>query len=144
MVKKIWIFIYFIAILSLLSCIRKSPSKYEERVVPGKHIVLIENYSEEMLIGTNSDSLGQVMRNIVGKAKKYWIGGGVVEDSSYRHGFYFDPNTIVIAEITAEGMQTTIQQIEQNPSYYSENGFSNGYTEHAWYVLGLFKEYKSQ
>jgi len=54
-----------------------------------------------------------------------WIGGIVVADPSYEHGFYFDPNTVIVAEVTAEGLQTTICFIANTPSF-----FDGGY----WYV----------
>jgi hypothetical protein len=55
-----------------------------------------------------------------------WIGGTVVADPSYEHGFYFDPNTIVVASVTAEGYQTTICQIADKPGLF-DGGL--------WYVV---------
>lgn len=48
-----------------------------------------------------------------------WIGGIVIVDPEAEHGFRFDPNTIVVAEVTAEGLQTSICQIAANPSMYA-------------------------
>ena len=56
-----------------------------------------------------------------------WIGGRVVVDAENPLGFYFDPNTTVAAEITAEGEQTSLGAIKQNPTYFA--GFSWN-----WYV----------
>jgi hypothetical protein len=47
-----------------------------------------------------------------------WIGGIVVADSTAENGFYFDPNTVIVAEITAEGMQTSVCMISANPELY--------------------------
>lgn len=123
-------------------CKKDNPVEHEEQTAPGKHLVLIQNYSDTMWIGTHSDSLGEVMRTKVGDRNEYWIGGRVVPDEDYPWGFYFDPNTIVIAEMTVEGMQTTIRQIAEDTDYFANNGWSNGLTEHAWFVLGSFSEYR--
>jgi len=97
-----------------------------------------------MWIGTNSDSLAHIMETLTKTESQRWIGGKVVPDQEMPHGFYFDPNTIVIAEFTVEGMQTTIAQIADDPQYFAEHGWSNGLAEPAWYVLGLFLDYKNQ
>jgi hypothetical protein len=47
-----------------------------------------------------------------------WIGGIVVADQADEHGFHFDPDTVIVAEVTAEGMQTNICQIAANPVFY--------------------------
>ena len=111
--------------------------------VPGEFLVRVMNYSRTMWIGTNTDSIGVMMESCTGSQDEYWIGGGVVPDDSYPHGFYFDPNTVLVSEVTVEGMQTTIQQITEDPEYFAENGWSNGLTEHAWYISGVFLEYRS-
>lgn len=61
---------------------------------------------------------------------------------NYPWSFYFDPSTIVITEMTVEGMQTTIKQISKDTDYFANNGWSNGLTEHAWFVLGSFLLYR--
>jgi len=47
-----------------------------------------------------------------------WIGGTVIADENAEYGFYFDPKTVWIAEITIEVIQTTTCQIRDNPKYY--------------------------
>ena len=47
-----------------------------------------------------------------------WIGGTVYAEEGAEYGFNFDPSTVVIAEITAEGLQTNICQIADNPKAY--------------------------
>ncbi len=137
--------ILFFIISFILQCSqKKNPLINKDISVPGVYAVKIKNYTHTMWIGSNSDSLAQIMENLVGTDYKRWIGGKVVPDQEMPHGFYFDPNTIVIAEFTVEGMQTTISQIADDPQYFAEHGWSNGLAEHAWYVLGLFIDYKNQ
>jgi hypothetical protein len=136
--------VFICIILFAVSCEKgENPDVDIGPTVPGIFCVRIRNYSWTMWIGTNSDSIGVIMEHHTGTQEKYWIGGGVVPDDSCPHGFYFDPNTILISEATVEGMQTTIQQIEEDPLYFSENGWSNGLAEHAWYISGIFLEYCS-
>jgi len=47
-----------------------------------------------------------------------WIGGPVILTSKNSMGFYFDPNQTIAAEVTAEGLQTSLDQIEANPSQF--------------------------
>jgi hypothetical protein len=54
-----------------------------------------------------------------------WIGGTVYADESAPNGFYFDPSTVVVAEIVAETYQTNICQIAANPK---------GYDGGLWYI----------
>ena len=101
------------------------------------------NYSDEMWVGTNSNSLADEMKPLVGSGDRYWVGGEVVPDAELPHGFCFNPNTVLYAEVTVEGMQTTIRQIAEDPDYFANNGWPNGLANHAWYVSGLFQAYRS-
>ena len=88
-----------------------------------------------MWVGTNNDSTAQIMKSLVDTATMRWSGGRVLPDDKLSHGFYFDPNTLTIAEVTVEGMQTTISQIAKKPTFFSENGWSNGLAEHAMHIV---------
>ncbi len=57
----------------------------------------------------------------------YWIGGRVVVDAKNPLGFYFHPDTTASAEITAEGLQTGLDAIKENPAYFADFGC-------CWYV----------
>ena len=51
----------------------------------------------------------------------FWIGGIVVATSANAVGFYFDPNSTSSAEITAEVIQTSLDQIKSNPAQFAKN-----------------------
>ncbi len=51
-----------------------------------------------------------------------WIGGKVVVATDRSPPFFFDPQTILAAEITAEALQTTIAQIAQDPEFFTPEG----------------------
>jgi|GEM_PF-5784679 hypothetical protein len=136
-------FPFMVSVIFLAGCTRvKEPYRSEGTVVPGRYLVWIRNYGESMWIGTDSDSIAAIMRELVQVKGHAWIGGKVVPDASLPHGFYFDPATVLIAEFTAEGMQTTIAQIAADPQYYATHGWSTSRAEHAWYVWGEFVEYR--
>ncbi len=59
-----------------------------------------------------------------------WV-GGVVEiflfirpDPNYPWGFRFNPENITVAEVTAEGLQTTILDISENVNYWIGMGYA--------------------
>jgi hypothetical protein len=55
------------------------------------------------------------------------IGGFVVVDESAPLGFRFDPNTVRVAEVSAEGDQTSLCFIAEDPAMFANAG-------HQWYV----------
>ncbi len=40
-------------------------------------------------------------------------------------GFYFDPRTTYVAEVTVEAIQTTIDQIKANPDEFATNSLGS-------------------
>ena len=59
-----------------------------------------------------------------------WIGGIVIADPNAQWGFRFDSTTIVIAEVTAEGMQPNNSQMAQHPEIYTDGRI--------WYIPSAF------
>lgn len=55
-----------------------------------------------------------------------WV-GGKVEKYSNRWGFRFKPDTIAVADITAEGAQTWIRDISENFDYWANTFTQNVY-----------------
>lgn len=50
-------------------------------------------------------------------SERFFVGGIVIEYDN-KWGFRFDPNTITLAEFTAEGLQATIRYISENLDYW--------------------------
>jgi hypothetical protein len=71
-----------------------------------------------------------------------WIGGGVETfltfrpDLNYPWGFRFKPGTIVVAEVTAEGLQATIESISDNLDYWLDIGRAYVFARVTDYVTG--------
>jgi hypothetical protein len=54
---------------------------------------------------------------------RMWI-GGIVEKYDNKCGFRFKPDTIIIAQFTAEGLQATIKLISSNIDYWTNLGYA--------------------
>lgn len=54
---------------------------------------------------------------------RMWI-GGIVEEYENKWGFRFKPENVTIAQITAEGLQATIQFISGNLDYWLDLGWA--------------------
>lgn len=78
------------------------------------HHIAVEPVSEE------------VWNQLVGlyqNGTRMWI-GGIVEEYRNKWGFRFKPETITVAEVTAEGLQATIQYMSENLDYWLDLGWA--------------------
>jgi len=49
--------------------------------------------------------------------QRRWVGGKLINATNV-WGFIFDPDTIIVANVTAEALQTTLEQIKEDPNYW--------------------------
>jgi chitodextrinase len=84
--------------------------------------LLIESFGRLMWVGINNAQVAQEAAALAAGGAQRFVVGRVVPDTAQRHCFYLDPSTVGIAEITAEGMQTTIDQISRRPAFYAPGG----------------------
>jgi hypothetical protein len=68
-----------------------------------------------------NDAAWQALIALHQKGGSMWIGGDV-EAERTAWGFQFKPGTIVVAEVTAEGLQTTIRGLSENMDYWLDLG----------------------
>jgi len=54
---------------------------------------------------------------------RMWV-GGIVERYDNKWGFRFKPDSVTVAEVTAEGLQTTIKDISTNIDYWLNLGWA--------------------
>ena len=54
---------------------------------------------------------------------RMWV-GGIVEKYDNKWGFRFKPDSVTVAEVTAEGLQTTIKDISTNIDYWLNLGWA--------------------
>lgn len=92
-------------------------------------IAIIEDVNGDRIgVEPTSDEVWNRLVELYHTRDKMWI-GGVVEvfifirpDPNYSWGFRFKPETVIVAEITAEGLQTTIRDICENLDYWRQLG----------------------
>jgi hypothetical protein len=82
--------------------------------------VLIDSHGYLLWVGINDPSVAAQARELAAAGAQQWVLGRIVPDSGQRHGFYLDPSTVSLAEVTAEGIQTTVEQVSRRPSFYTQ------------------------
>jgi hypothetical protein len=79
---------------------------------------VIKDPKEDIIaIETTNPSTWETLVNLRSNQTQMWIGGLVEEYANY-WGFRFNPNTIVLAQITIEGAQSNIQGISGDLNYW--------------------------
>jgi hypothetical protein len=84
--------------------------------------VLIEFNGFMQWVGINNPQVAQQAAALAQSNAQRFVLGRVVPDRSQRYCFYLDPNTVSFAEVTAEGIQTTIEQVSRRPEFYAPGG----------------------
>ena len=84
--------------------------------------VLVRNFDLEIWVGVDDSVAADDARLIESSGDSQWVIGEVVPDAGHHLGFYFDPATVHFAEITAEGIQTTLDMIRDDPKHFEPGG----------------------
>jgi hypothetical protein len=84
--------------------------------------LLIESFGRLLWVGINDPQVAQQAAALAAGNSQQWVVGRIVPDNSQRHCFYLDPNTVSLAEVTAEGIQTNVEQVSRRPSFYTPGG----------------------
>ena len=72
---------------------------------------------DRMAVETKSDEAWNQLLELNRNKGTKWV-GGVVERYRNKWGFRFKPETLVVAEVTAEGLQATIRYISKNLDHW--------------------------
>lgn len=80
--------------------------------------VILDSHGDIIAVETTSNEVWSALANLHKNQSGMWI-GGLIEEYGNSWGFRFNPDTINVAEITAEGAQTWIADISENTSYWS-------------------------
>lgn len=100
-----------------------------------------DHVPDQLWVGFNNVNMWQKfkdLRSSHGNDGSFWIGGHVVVSATSSLGFYFDPGTTVVGEITAEGQQTTLDFIKADPATFANTGF--GKPTIIWYVPAFIEK----
>ena len=88
--------------------------------------VITDSKRDIIAVETNSLAVWDDLKNLEQNQTELWI-GGIIEEYDNRWGFRFNPDTIVIAEITIEGAQANIQAISNELNYWRKTWQKQAY-----------------
>jgi len=71
-------------------------------------------------VETSKDEVWNQLVELYQNKTRRWV-GGIVEKYDNKWGFRFNPETVIVAEVTAEGLQATIKGISGNLDYWLGN-----------------------
>jgi hypothetical protein len=92
-----------------------SKTKHETK----RWAVIQDSKNDIIAVETSDEDVWISLKNLYQNKSEMWI-GGIVEEYDNYWGFRFDPNTIIIAEITIEGAQSNIQGISGDLNYWTK------------------------
>jgi len=78
---------------------------------------------DRMAVEPTSDVVWSELVEMNREGTRLWV-GGIVERYNSRWGFRFRPDTVTVAEVTAEGLQATIDLISSNIEYWEKLGWA--------------------
>lgn len=79
--------------------------------------VIRDSKEDKIAIETTDPNTWETIVDLHNNQTEMWI-GGIVEEYDNYWGFRFNPDTIVIAQITIEGAQSNIQGISEDLNYW--------------------------
>jgi FPC/CPF motif-containing protein YcgG len=125
MKQKLRIAVFVIAITSVAIWLVWNHMEYSSAT---KHDTdrwaVIQDVDGSMLaIETTNDTVWNQLVQLHQNGTEMWI-GGVVERYDSKWGFRFDPDTIIIAQYTIEGAQTTIRFLSEDIEYWINFGIA--------------------
>lgn len=97
--------------------------------------VIRDVHGDRIAVEPVSEEVWYQLVELYHSGEAMWIGGSVETfltfrpDPNYRWGFRFTSDTITVAEITAEGLQSTVRDISENLDYWLGIGHSYVFTE---------------
>ena len=85
---------------------------------------VIEDFNKDRIaVEPTSNETWSELLKLHQNGTRMWI-GGIVERYDNKWGFRFKPDTIVIAQFTAEGLQATIKLISSDIDYWENLGYA--------------------
>jgi len=92
--------------------------RFEDKPTNTVNLCTIRDINSDRLeIQVNSEEVWQQILEMYRTGQRKWVGGKLINATNV-WGFTFDPDTIIVAEFTAEGLQTTLEQIKADSDYW--------------------------
>ena len=85
--------------------------------------VLEDGNGDRVAVEPISDHFWLELVQLSQNGTSMWV-GGIVERYDNKWGFRFKPDSVTAAEVTAEGLQTTIKDISTNTDYWLNLGWA--------------------
>ena len=105
------------ALLFLLSAVFASSCIFSVSLAAERWALIEDSHGDRLKVETVSDEVWAQLVQLYYNGERWWI-GGTVERYENEWGFRFDPNTIIVAEVTIEVWQTNIRHISENLDYW--------------------------
>ncbi len=120
--------VFTIAVVVLASYLAWNYMNYLEYLKETVHetsrwAVIEDSHGQHIAVEPTSDEVWNQLVGLYHNKTEKWI-GGIVEKFDNKWGFRFKPENITIADITAEGLQTWIQDISENLDYWLGLGWA--------------------
>lgn len=110
----------FIMVISITAIwLYTNQMDYSEKTVheTNRWVVISDSRGDIIAVETNDQQIWNTIVDLNKNKTTMWI-GGIVQLYGNKWGFRFNPNTIVIAEITIEGAQSNIIGISNDIDYW--------------------------
>ena len=84
--------------------------------------VIQDDKGDHIAVEPNKDTVWEQLVQLYENESEMWI-GGIVEPYGNKWGFRFKPENVTIAQVTAEGSQSTIRGISEDLEYWLDYGY---------------------
>jgi len=100
-------------------------SDYQNEIVheTDRWAVIQDLKGDRIAVEPSNDEIWNQLVDLNQNRTRMWI-GGIVEEYGSKWGFRFKPENVTIAQITAEGLQATIQFISEDLDYWLDLGWA--------------------
>jgi hypothetical protein len=79
--------------------------------------VITDSKNDVISVETSNPETWRALNALHNTQSELWI-GGIIEEWDNYWGFRFKPDTIIVAEITIEGAQSTIRAVSEDLDYW--------------------------
>lgn len=107
------------AVMTSLNSDTTDPLKHDT----ARWAVIADVNGDRMAVEPTSDAVWAQLVQMKQDGTELWV-GGIVERYNNYWGFRFRPDTITVAEVTAEGLQATIEFISSDIGYWENLGWA--------------------
>jgi hypothetical protein len=111
------VLVIVIVAFSLLTVLTDPVYSNKTKHETNRWTVIADSKGDVIAVETSDSKVWDTLTNLQENQTEMWI-GGIVEEYDNYWGFRFNPDTIVIAEITIEGAQSNIKAISEDLNYW--------------------------